>query len=44
MNIIISATGSGKTGCFGLAMVQQLSSDPFGVYGLVVTPSRELAL
>ena len=42
--ILLSPTGSGKTGCFGLPMIQELSSDPFGVFGLVVTPSRELSL
>jgi len=37
-------TGSGKTGCFGLAIVEQLCKDPFGIFGLIITPSRELAL
>lgn len=42
--VVQSATGSGKTACFGLPMVDTLSKDPFGIYGLVLTPSRELAL
>lgn len=37
-------TGSGKTAAFGLPMLQILSEDPFGVFGLVLTPTRELAL
>lgn len=37
-------TGSGKTIAFGLPMLQKWSEDPFGVYGLILTPTRELAL
>eukprot|EP00039_Didymoeca_costata_P002393 m.59865 g.59865 ORF g.59865 m.59865 type:complete len:462 (-) comp11278_c0_seq1:13-1398(-) len=36
-------TGSGKTAAFALPMLQCLGTDPYGVYGLVLTPSRELA-
>jgi len=43
-DIIASAkTGSGKTLAFALPILQSLSIDPFGVYGLVLTPTRELA-
>ncbi|KAK6459961.1 ATP-dependent RNA helicase DBP8 [Scheffersomyces coipomensis] len=37
-------TGSGKTIAFGLPMLSQWSEDPFGIFGLVLTPTRELAL
>ena len=36
-------TGSGKTACFALPILQKLASDPFGVFGLILTPTRELA-
>lgn len=36
-------TGSGKTMAFAIPMVQRWSKDPHGVYGLVLTPTRELA-
>lgn len=38
-----SNTGSGKTACYCLPMLHHLSQDPFGVFGLVLTPVRELA-
>ncbi|ODV80090.1 dead-Box protein 8 [Suhomyces tanzawaensis NRRL Y-17324] len=37
-------TGSGKTIAFALPMLTQWSQDPFGIFGLVLTPTRELAL
>eukprot|EP00919_Chromeraceae_sp_WS-2016_P080008 GHVR01189284.1.p1 GENE.GHVR01189284.1~~GHVR01189284.1.p1 ORF type:complete len:439 (+),score=99.61 GHVR01189284.1:35-1351(+) len=37
-------TGSGKTACYCLPILQGLSEDPFGVHSLVMLPSRELAL
>lgn len=40
----VSKTGSGKTLCFLLPMLQELSVDPYGIFGLVLTPTRELAL
>ncbi|TNJ30408.1 ATP-dependent RNA helicase [Giardia muris] len=40
----VSRTGSGKTLCFLLPMLQELSTDPYGIFGLVLTPTRELAL
>ncbi|XP_056270149.1 probable ATP-dependent RNA helicase DDX49 [Pseudoliparis swirei] len=36
-------TGSGKTAAFVLPVVQKLSEDPYGIYCLVLTPTRELA-
>lgn len=37
-------TGSGKTIAFGLPMIQRCSEDPIGIFGLILTPTRELAL
>eukprot|EP00960_Hanusia_phi_P064897 765951-Hanusia_phi.AAC.3 len=43
-NILASAeTGSGKTAAFALPIIQQLSKDPYGVFAVVLTPTRELA-
>ncbi|RVX70519.1 hypothetical protein B0A52_05170 [Exophiala mesophila] len=39
-----SRTGSGKTVAFAVPILQQWSVDPFGIYALVLTPTRELAL
>jgi ATP-dependent RNA helicase DDX49/DBP8 len=36
-------TGSGKTACFALPILQKLAVDPYGIFGLVLTPTRELA-
>ncbi|KAJ2843998.1 putative RNA helicase [Coemansia erecta] len=36
-------TGSGKTAAFALPILQRLSEDPYGIYALVLTPTRELA-
>jgi len=36
-------TGSGKTAAFALPIIQKLSEDPFGIFALVLTPTRELA-
>ena len=41
--LALSATGSGKTAAFALPMLQTLASDPYGIYGVVLTPTRELA-
>jgi ATP-dependent RNA helicase DDX49/DBP8 len=43
-NIIGCAqTGSGKTACFAIPILQKLAVDPYGVFALVLTPTRELA-
>ncbi|KAG9606517.1 ATP-dependent RNA helicase-like protein dbp8, partial [Aureobasidium melanogenum] len=39
-----SRTGSGKTVAFAVPILQQWAKDPFGIFGLVLTPTRELAL
>ncbi|KAF9892600.1 putative RNA helicase [Aspergillus nanangensis] len=39
-----SRTGSGKTIAFAVPMLQKWAQDPFGIFGLVLTPTRELAL
>ena len=33
-------TGSGKTAAFALPILQKLAADPFGVFALVLTPTR----
>ena len=35
-----SKTGSGKTAAFALPILHQLSKDPYGVFALVITPTR----
>ncbi|KAI3404993.1 DBP8 [Candida oxycetoniae] len=37
-------TGSGKTIAFASPMLTKWSEDPLGIFGLVLTPTRELAL
>ncbi|XP_019192377.1 PREDICTED: DEAD-box ATP-dependent RNA helicase 36 [Ipomoea nil] len=39
----IAQTGSGKTAAFALPLLNLLAQDPYGVFALVVTPTRELA-
>ncbi|KAK6359665.1 putative RNA helicase [Orbilia brochopaga] len=39
-----SRTGSGKTVAFAVPILQMWAQDPFGVFALVLTPTRELAL
>ena len=39
----LAETGSGKTGAFGLPMLQALLDKPQRLFGLVLTPTRELA-
>ena len=36
-------TGSGKTAAFALPVLEALARDPYGVFALVLTPTRELA-
>jgi hypothetical protein len=33
-------TGSGKTACFVLGILHHLSLDPYGIFALVLTPTR----
>jgi ATP-dependent RNA helicase DDX49/DBP8 len=39
----VANTGSGKTAAFVLPIVDTLSKDPFGIYALCLSPTRELA-
>jgi ATP-dependent RNA helicase DDX49/DBP8 len=39
-----SRTGTGKTIAFAVPILQKWSEDPFGIYAVVLTPTRELAL
>ncbi|VYS46259.1 unnamed protein product [Arabidopsis thaliana] len=39
----LAQTGSGKTAAFALPILHRLAEDPYGVFALVVTPTRELA-
>lgn len=39
----LAQTGSGKTAAFALPILHRLSESPYGVFALVVTPTRELA-
>ena len=36
----VAQTGSGKTAAFALPLVQRLARDRYGVYALVLTPTR----
>eukprot|EP00898_Chlorokybus_atmophyticus_P009002 jgi/Chlat1/9102/Chrsp97S09273 len=36
-------TGSGKTAAFALPIINTLAQDPYGIYAVVLTPTRELA-
>ncbi len=42
--IAMAQTGTGKTAAFGIPMAQKLNPDKNAVQGLVLTPTRELAL
>lgn len=35
-------TGSGKTAAFALPILHRLSEDPFGIFALILTPTRYL--
>ena len=37
-------TGSGKTAAFALPILQKLSEDPYGIFALVLTPTRYIFL
>eukprot|EP00892_Ulva_mutabilis_P009545 jgi/Ulvmu1/6963/UM033_0020.1 len=40
----VAETGSGKTAAFVLPILHHLCKDPYGVYALIMSPTRELAL
>lgn len=42
--IVMSKTGSGKTGAFGIPMIQQIEPKAGGPQALILTPTRELAV
>ncbi len=42
--IVMSKTGSGKTAAFGIPMLQKIDSTADGPQGLILTPTRELAV
>ena len=39
-----SRTGSGKTVAFAVPILQKWAEDPMGIYAVILTPTRELAL
>ena len=41
--LALAATGSGKTAAFVLPILHHLSLDPYGIYALILSPTRELA-
>ncbi|OHS95719.1 DEAD/DEAH box helicase family protein [Tritrichomonas foetus] len=40
--VAISPTGSGKTAAFALPIISKLSEDPYGIFCLTLSPTREL--
>ena len=42
--VACAQTGSGKTATFAIPILQHLSKDPYGVFAVVITPTRELAM
>jgi len=40
----VAKTGEGKTLAFALPILQKLSINPYGIFALILTPTRELAL
>ena len=42
--IVMSKTGSGKTAVFGISMLQMTDPEAAGPQGLILTPTRELAV
>ena len=41
--LALAATGSGKTAAFALPILNRLSLDPYGIYAVIISPTRELA-
>lgn len=42
--IVMSKTGSGKTAVYGVSMLQSINPESTGPQGLILTPTRELAV
>ncbi|GFU26792.1 probable ATP-dependent RNA helicase DDX49 [Nephila pilipes] len=42
--LAVSKTGTGKTLAFALPLLHVLSTDPYGIFALILTPTRELAV
>ncbi|OAG31549.1 ATP-dependent RNA helicase DDX49/DBP8 [Nematocida displodere] len=42
--IALSETGTGKTACFVIPIVEELGEDPYGIHSLIIAPTRELCL
>ena len=42
--IVMSKTGSGKTAVYGVSMLQMTDPEAAGPQGLILTPTRELAV
>eukprot|EP00834_Sanchytrium_tribonematis_P008963 NODE_1320_length_1355_cov_0.449841.p3 type:complete len:113 gc:universal NODE_1320_length_1355_cov_0.449841:878-540(-) len=43
-NVVCAAlTGSGKTATFVLPILNELAKDPYGVFAVILAPTRELA-
>eukprot|EP00041_Stephanoeca_diplocostata_P018704 m.394814 g.394814 ORF g.394814 m.394814 type:complete len:527 (-) comp21094_c1_seq1:308-1888(-) len=40
----VAKTGSGKTAAFAMPILQRLGQDPHGLFAIVLTPTRELAI
>jgi ATP-dependent RNA helicase DDX49/DBP8 len=41
--LALAATGTGKTAAFTLPILNRLSLDPYGIYAVIISPTRELA-
>lgn len=41
--LALSATGTGKSAAFVLPILHRLAEDPYGIYAVILTPTRELA-
>lgn len=41
--LTLAATGSGKTAAFVLPILHRLAPDPYGIFAVILTPTRELA-
>lgn len=42
--LYLQSVGSGKTAAFAFPILQELSKDPYGIFAVVLTPTRELAV